>query len=320
MIINAKSSFTANEGLPAKLLSLISVGPNGKIYPRHAELNPTNRCDLSCELCGCKKRDMKAELPFEDAKQALYMLKDLSCKAITITGGGEPLLYPQINELIECAASLDIKIGIMTNGRHIHRLLHSWPTWIRISYSDCRNEGPEFFETMGKAANASPGTDWSFSYIMTRYPDYEKLKVITSFAADHNFGHIRIKPNTLDFNYALPVDEIKERLSNVPGSDLVIYQENKPFTIGHPKCLIGLLIPNIGADGNIYPCCGVEYADEEPSLDYPLKTSLGNWKNLRNIIEEQKYFDGSNCHHCYYNNYNLVLNAMTQNLKHVDFL
>jgi len=320
MTINAHSSFTMNDGLPAKLISRISLGPDRKIYPIHAELNPTNKCDLTCEFCGCRERDKSLELPIGEIRQILQLLQELGCRAITITGGGEPFMHPHINEIIDSAAVLNIKVGIMTNGRKIQLLAHAWPSWIRISYASTRNDGPGYFRAIEEAAKSWPGTDWSFSFILTRGGDLEKLKELAAFAADNGFGHIRVKPNTLDFDYCLPIDQIKEQMAGARGSNLILYQERKLRTSGSARCLIGLLIPNIGADGQIYPCCGVEYSYETPSLDYPLSTSLGNWRNLRQLIEGQKPFDGSACLRCYYNYYNTVLNAMTQNLKHRDFV
>jgi len=313
------SSFTVAGLLPIKLFHINPI-IEGKIHPLHAQLNPTNVCNLKCPFCSCSEREKNLELSRSEAIGILCSLKKLGCRSLTITGGGEPMLYPHLNEVIDRAAILGISVGLVSNGLKIDDLEHPWPTWVRISFSDYRAADEGFFGKLRQAVHRLPSIDWGFSYILTRHPDYEKLAKILAFAAEEGFCHIRLVSDLLDLEAVPDMAEARARLSGLPGEELVIYQGRKEYNRGTKRCLISLLKPNIGADGYIYPCCGSQYALEEPSRDYSRDMSMGHWSNLERIIAEQRHFDGSVCGRCYYGAYNSVLEGMTAKLKHREFV
>ncbi|MBF0552982.1 MAG: hypothetical protein HQK96_00325 [Nitrospirae bacterium] len=85
------------------------------------EFHPTDKCDLSCIECHYRgKKD--DTIPFS---QASRLLKGLSPKAITVTGGGEPNVYRSetrnLNDLIlEIKQVLpDTNIGLINNNTYI---------------------------------------------------------------------------------------------------------------------------------------------------------------------------------------------------------
>jgi hypothetical protein len=51
-----------------------------------------------------------------------------------LTGGGEPTLHPDFNELVTWLAMLGIKIGLITNGTQSHHV-RTWKafSWVRVS-------------------------------------------------------------------------------------------------------------------------------------------------------------------------------------------
>ena len=57
---------------------------------------------------------------------------------------------------------------------------------------------------------------------------------------------------------------------------IVIYQGRKKFSRGSAKCLISLIKPLIGSDGNVYPCCGVQYALADSSFDFDSRGGCGS--------------------------------------------
>ena len=72
----------------------------------------SSRCNRNCSYCyGPKKEN---ELSIVQAKKIVDLLKSQGIKQIGITGG-EPLLYPYIEELINYIYDCGIKIYLSTN-------------------------------------------------------------------------------------------------------------------------------------------------------------------------------------------------------------
>ena len=64
-------------------------------FPLHLEIDLTNACNHRCEFCvwsDLLSKD-KSTLPYDLVIKVLDNIKDLGTKAITWTGGGEPLLH-----------------------------------------------------------------------------------------------------------------------------------------------------------------------------------------------------------------------------------
>ena len=66
----------------------------------------------------------------------------------------------------------------------------------------------------------------------------------------------------------------------------------------------------------MYPCCGVQYAEEEPALDLPDSMSMGHWRELATM----KNYNGHKCVKCYYDNYNIALKSMIDEINHKEFV
>ena len=325
IMINKTSSYTSANIFPVKLLKSMDVPDRfGKIQPIHIQLNPTNVCNLSCSFCSCAKRDKKIELKYEYLKGIMQDAALLGCRAVTITGGGEPLLYPKINELIHFLYNLNIQIGLVTNGTMFEKLDSGTLkkiTWIRISHTDSRPFDLKYRRYLTGYILDSAMVDWAFSYVISDKPDFDNICQVVNYANTKQFTHIRIVSDLLDLEHVPDMDLIKETLNNagVP-DDLVIYQGRKKFVHGRKKCLISLLKPVIGADGNLYPCCGAQYAKDPPPGDYDETMCMGIAADLYEIYQGQRYFDGSQCVRCYYDDYNSLLEQMIEPIEHEEFI
>lgn len=324
VIRNQLKSFTAAGTLPVKLIQgqeLVTQVRTGKIPPIHVQLNLTNRCNLNCGFCSCTKRDRQAELSLEQVFMAMSRFRSLGCKAVTITGGGEPLLHPDINFIMKMIAyDLDIKIGLVTNGTKLHNLsVHDAITWCRISSSDDRE--PKW-DVIRAAVLLGPRIDWAFSHVLTRTPNWERLGQLVEFANVHGFTHVRIVADLLDLGLsAANVQAAREYLTESGIDDhLVIYQDRAAYAHGRTNCGISLLKPVLGADGGIYPCCGVQYAQDPPGRDLVPSMRMGGLDDIGCIWQDQAVFNGSVCSRCYYDGYNLALELLASKLDHEEFV
>jgi MoaA/NifB/PqqE/SkfB family radical SAM enzyme len=311
------NSYTAANAMPAKV---IQAHIRGKLFPLHIQLNPTNRCNRKCSFCSCSERDKKLELPLSEIKDILETFASMGTKAVSITGGGEPMIHKNINEIIEAARGAGIKVGLVTNGDLIERLKSDWPTWIRISCSDDKILEHDYLKDIYNAISIAPDAAWAWSYVVTRNPNWENMKCAIGFAIEQNFAHVRIVSDLLDIDAIPSMKVVKEHLGDIGKDERIIYQGRTIYTRGAKQCLISLLKPNIAADGIVYPCCGAQYALDKPTLDYAGVMSMGRWREFIRKVVYQKCFDGSVCVRCYYENYNSVLAACVSKLDHEDFV
>lgn len=243
-------------------------------------------------------------------------LRALGCEALTITGGGEPLMYHEINDLVHLANDLRLRVGIVTNGTMMHR----WPgpvSWCRISASDEANHIDLFREVV----DSDLWTDWAISYVVSAEPNLDNLIAHIQCANDLDMTHLRLVSDLVDVERVPVMETIRDQIRDRGIDDhLVIYQGRKDWTRGVPRCLISLLKPVIGPDGCVYPCCGVQYAAPEQALDMRSDWSMGLIEDLTEIYGKQRHFDGSRCARCYYGDYNTVLSAMYLGLNHREFV
>jgi len=318
-----KESYTAASQIPVKIIldtELVKKIKSGTIPPVHVQFMPTNRCNLNCSFCSCAARNKNIEMDFNLAKKIIDDLKDLGCKAVTITGGGEPLFYPQIEELIEYFYRKKIKIGLVTNGLLLHKVSKDTLNklvWCRISHADYRPFNSEYIRLLHKITSVD--IDWAFSYVVSETPNLERIAKLVLFANDHEFTHIRLVSD-LFVPEKIDMKKINEYLKRIKVDDkLVIYQGRKDYTKGS-DCFICYLKPVISPDLKVYTCCGAQYALKKPSRDMPEELCIGSALELKSIYKEFKPFKGSICHKCYYENYNIILKNLLNGIKHREFI
>ena len=102
--------------------------------PISIELHPTNKCNQQCRWCiDSSLREHADFLPFPIIAKFFEDIHATNI-GVTIEGGGEPMLYPWFDEMIEKAASLGINLGLITNGTVPidHDIIQHF-TWIRFS-------------------------------------------------------------------------------------------------------------------------------------------------------------------------------------------
>jgi len=309
-----KESYTAASTFPVKLLHT-KVLDARKIMPVHIQLSPTNACNLSCKFCSCSDRDKKKQLSLEEIKWVLDVCAERGAKAMTITGGGEPLLHPQINEILRYADKKKIEVGLVTNGILFKRLeYHKNLVWCRISSADDRT--PDY-DSIEYGISINPQVDWAFSHVVTKNPNYIIIQDLIDFATKHKFTHVRLVSDLLDLKDVPSMKFIKKHLKN---DGRVIYQGRKDSTRGVTKCYISLLKPVICPEG-IFPCCGAQYAFKGQSRDMVDRMKMGDIKDLPEILDEQINFDGLFCDVCYYQQYNQILSLLKEgDVKHVNFV
>ncbi len=93
---------------------MIAKGLISKDHPVLAHVIPMRRCNLSCTYCN-EYDDFSKPVPIEVMKGRIDNLARLGTTIVTISGG-EPLLHPELDQLIAHIRSKGIIAGMITNG------------------------------------------------------------------------------------------------------------------------------------------------------------------------------------------------------------
>src|SRR5215831_15537667 len=72
-------------------------------------------------------------LPFEKVMEILDDCEEIGVKAIQLTGGGEPTVYPRFQEVTEEIGKRGIQWSLVTNGVLAKKWDFSKASWIRVS-------------------------------------------------------------------------------------------------------------------------------------------------------------------------------------------
>ena len=100
--------------------------------PRSLEVAITSRCNLSCAYCYyANNRGVDyADLPGETWKRFFEEAAEAQVLSICV-GGGEPLLRPDIRDLLECIASNRMRFEVLTNGTFVTEEFAQWLVGLR---------------------------------------------------------------------------------------------------------------------------------------------------------------------------------------------
>jgi len=103
------------------------------VKPVTLELHLTNKCNIKCNYCMYKDKRDKQTLSLEDAKTIIHKIKAMGTKGLTFSGGGEPTIHPNFQEIIQFTKEVGLDIGLITNGVEYIDPILEYLTWVRFS-------------------------------------------------------------------------------------------------------------------------------------------------------------------------------------------
>src|SRR5712692_10473280 len=105
-------------------------------HPLLAHIIPIRRCNLACTYCN-EFDDFSNPVPAEEMFRRIDKLGALGTSVVTISGG-EPLLHPELDDVIRRIRANGMIAGLITNGylltaERIQRLNRAGLEWLQIS-------------------------------------------------------------------------------------------------------------------------------------------------------------------------------------------
>jgi MoaA/NifB/PqqE/SkfB family radical SAM enzyme len=113
--------------------------------PVHIRIKPMNHCNHNCWYCAYRfdnlqlgsDIDLKDQLPEDKMFEIVDDVIDMGVQAITFSGGGEPLLYKPLPEVMKRLHEGGIKVASLTNGSNLKGKVADafaeYATWVRVS-------------------------------------------------------------------------------------------------------------------------------------------------------------------------------------------
>src|SRR6202171_5969092 len=98
----------------ARELKMIGKALASTKHPILVHIIPMRQCNLACTYCN-EFDDFSKPVPLEEMKKRLDILADMGTSIITISGG-EPLMHPEIDQVIRHIRSRGMIAGMITNG------------------------------------------------------------------------------------------------------------------------------------------------------------------------------------------------------------
>src|SRR5450755_3261602 len=105
-------------------------------HPFLAHIIPMRRCNLACNYCN-DFDDSSKQVPLDEMFRRVDKLGELGTQIVTISGG-EPLLHPELDDVIRRIRANGMIAGLITNGYllvadRIQRLNRAGLEWLQIS-------------------------------------------------------------------------------------------------------------------------------------------------------------------------------------------
>src|SRR5579862_1980737 len=88
-------------------------------HPFLVHIIPMRRCNLDCGYCN-EYDDVSKPVPLEEMKRRLEILAGMGTSIITISGG-EPLMHPDLDEIIRHIRKHGMIAGLITNGFFLNK-------------------------------------------------------------------------------------------------------------------------------------------------------------------------------------------------------
>ena len=223
--------------------------------PLYVKLKVFYGCNLKCEMCNHWRETREPPVSVDRFKEVITQLAELGTRKIHISGG-EPMLRPQIPELVEHASSLDIKVTMTTNGTLIDKakakqLVEAGLRGINISIdSPLRKMHEKIRGVKGsfKATTKAVG-------LFQRYKHKGKLTVrINTVVSRTNYQTLDSLPDLAhelgaDGINLIPVDDHCGEILSMRKKDIKLFNEEIAPKIAERATALGLIV----SDDEAYP-------------------------------------------------------------------
>lgn len=354
-----KSSPYSNLKVFAHADKLAAIKKNKRTAPVYVRIKPTNACNHRCYYCSYADdalglRDevkVKDRIPWPKMQEIIDDLGSMGVKAVTFSGGGEPLVYPEIASAMQAVLDKGIDLSIITNG---HRLkgdiaeMLCAAKWVRISldaanaqcYSKIRGIPPESFQevcdNLKYFAGIKPvGCELGVNFVVNHenvWQIYDLAILAKNLGVNHVKYTARITRDLANYHGSFKPEAVRQlqraqddlagpgfRIINKYEDD---FNHSAVFKRSYRDCPIKEFLTVIAADCRVYFCHDKAYVSSGVVGDLHQTSFKELWFSSE-VIQRYRDFNASRecCHHCVFDDRNILLNNfLSLDENHINFI
>lgn len=236
-------------------------------------ISPEGRCNLNCSYCSVTNRSRKERIDIQTIARYIYNVKNMGCKAVILTGGGEPTLYPRFHDVAGTIMNIGMDCALITNGTTINKLkLYRIPfSWVRISVNNSPLWIKKFFEIKDKFL---PETTVGLSFIYSGKNKRISPSDLSRYADNIDAKYVRILPDCMQDDTKIDegYSQIDEWIDGYDDQRFFIQRKKK----GAPKskiCHQSYFRPYLSelGGGTVFPCDSIPLNNDTGKFDLKYK-------------------------------------------------
>jgi MoaA/NifB/PqqE/SkfB family radical SAM enzyme len=295
--------------------------------------------------------NLKDQLPHDKMFEIVDDVIDMGVKAITFSGGGEPLLYKPLPEVLEKLAQGGLKVASLSNGSNLKGKVADafaeYATWIRISmdswddasYAKSRsiNVGAftQVLDNMSAFLKRNSGCVLGISFIIDEANHkhvYEFCELMKKVGVNHVklTGVVVENDGNKNNDYHSPItDEVSKQIdmANALQTDkftIVDHYHSMPglFAKDYTICPSMQFLTIIGADSAVYTCHDKAYTESGRLGSIADRSFKEFWFSDDNREAFYALNPSRDCnHHCLSHYKNLsILDILNTDPEHASFV
>ena len=326
--------------------------------PLYIRIKPTNVCNHNCYYCHYKnpylildEYDPKDMIPREKMMEIISDLETMGVKAVTFSGGGEPLCYQYIEEAMERILAAGIDLSIITNGSMLKGKkaeLLAKAKWVRISidsidaanYAKIRGIGenalPELMRNIGTFADMkNDDCELGINFVIGK-ENYTEIAQVAETMRSLGANHVKFAPlfsndtegyhKDIKNDVIAKLDELGKKLNDDRFKIIDLYTGDfdnyEVFQRTYSRCPIKEFVCIIAANSKVYYCHDKAYLSDGCVCDLNGQSFQKGW-NSDEVTEKFREFDAMKVcrQHCVYDSRNVLINSyLDMDLNHVNFV
>ncbi len=337
----------------------LAVKEKERVAPIYIRIKPTNYCNHKCYYCsyadsalGLRDSVVKQDqISWEKMQEIISDMKEMGVKAVTFSGGGEPLVYPYIVEAMRGILDAGIDLSVITNGQLLkdeRAEVLSNAKWVRISF-DAANA-----ETYAKTRQIPVS---AFSEVCENIKKFSKIKsdhceLGVNFVINHeNAGQVydmaelvkQLGVNHIKYTARITKDlfayhdpfklkaissihraqnELEDERFKVINKYEGDFESAMVFHRCYGKCYINHIFTVIAADSKVYFCHDKAYVSSGVVGDLKNQSFKELWYSDAVRERYQNFDPQKECgHHCVYDDRNELLDTFySLDRNHINFI